>query len=104
MYCLRQFIVVLHELHYNVYCIIVMCSLKSVCIPSYVLIGCCVSELHGHLCPYRKVWPEAVHCCFTRTTLFTIHIHACMIRVRGCYHLTFVALHLTVFKIAKCIA
>ena len=50
---------------------IVVCSLKSMCIPSFVLIGCCVSELHGHICPYHNVWPEAVYCCFTRTTLFT---------------------------------
>ena len=42
--------------YYNVY--IVVCSLKSMCIPSFVLIGCCVSELHGHLCPYHNVWPE----------------------------------------------
>ena len=73
MYCQRLFIVVLQELHcltmFTV--IIVVCSLKSMCIPSFVLIGCCVSELHGHLCPYRNVWPEAVYCCFTRTTLFT---------------------------------
>ena len=41
------------------------------CVPSFILIGCCVSELHGHLCAYRNVWPEAVYCCFTRTTLFT---------------------------------
>ena len=33
-----------------------------------VLIDCCVSELHAKLCPH---WPEAVYCCFTRTTLFT---------------------------------
>ena len=51
--------------------IIVVCSLKSRCIPSFFLIGCCVSELHGHICPYRNVLPEAVYCCFTRTTLFT---------------------------------
>ena len=51
--------------------IIVVCLLKCMCMPSFVLIGCCVSELHGHLCPYRNVWPEAVYCCFTRTTLFT---------------------------------
>ena len=51
--------------------IIVVCSLRSMCIPSFVLIGCCVSELRGHLCPYRNVWPEAVYCCFTRSTLFT---------------------------------
>ena len=74
MYCLRLFIVVLQELHCLLQCLllfIVVCSLKSMCIPSFVLIGCCVSELHGHLCPYRNVWPEAVYCCFTRTTLFT---------------------------------
>ena len=48
-----------------------MRSLKSVRIPSFILIGCCVIELHGHLCPYCNVWPEAVYCCFTRTTLLT---------------------------------
>ena len=40
-------------------------------IPSFVLIGYCVNELHSHICPYRNVWPEAVYCCFARTTLFT---------------------------------
>ena len=49
----------------------VVCLLKSMCIPSFILIGCCISELHGHLGPYRNVLPEAVYCCFTRTTLFT---------------------------------
>ena len=49
--------------------IIVVCLLKRMCMPSFILIGCCVSELHGHLCPYRNVLPEAVYCCFTRTTL-----------------------------------
>ena len=43
----------------------VVCLLKSMCIPSFVLIGCCGSELHGRLCPYRNVLPEAVYCCFT---------------------------------------
>ena len=28
--------------------IIVVCSMKGMCIPSFVLIGCCVSELHSH--------------------------------------------------------
>ena len=54
MYCLRLFIVVLNYIVYYSYYIVV-CSLKSMCIPSFVLIGCCVSELHGHLCPYRNV-------------------------------------------------
>ena len=48
--------------------IIVVCSMKSMYIPSF---GCFVSELHGHLCPHRNVLPEAVYCCFTRTTLFS---------------------------------
>ena len=54
--------------------IIVMCLLKSMRMPSFVLIDCCMSELHGHLCPYRNVLPEAVYCCFTRTTLFNFPI------------------------------
>ena len=51
--------------------IIVVCSLKNMCIQSFILIGCCVSALYGSLCPYRNVLPEAVYCCFTRTALFT---------------------------------
>ena len=46
------------------------CSTFSMRKPSFFLIGCCMSVLHGHLCPYRIVWPEAVYCCFTRTTMF----------------------------------
>ena len=65
--------------------IIVLCSLKGMCIPSFVLIGCCVSELYGHICPYRNVWPEAVlqelHC-------LPNCLHVLMIRVIGCYHFT----------------
>ena len=45
MYCLWLFIVVLHCLLLT----IVVCSMKSMCIPCFVLIGCCVGELHGHL-------------------------------------------------------
>ena len=52
--------------------IIVVCSLKSMCVPSFIVIGYCVSELHDHIiCPYRNVLPEAVYCYFTKTTLFT---------------------------------
>ena len=62
MYYLRVFIVVLQELHfyYNVYRDVLVCSVKSMCIPSFILIGCCFSELQAHLCPYHSVWPEAV--------------------------------------------
>ena len=37
--------------------IIVVCLLKAMCLP---MIGYCVSELHGHLCPYCNVLPEAI--------------------------------------------
>ena len=57
--------------YYNVYWYYCGVFIESMCIPSFVLIGCCVSELRGHLCPYRNVLPEAVYCCFTRTALFT---------------------------------
>ena len=46
--------------------IIVVCSLKSMCVPSFILIGCCVSELHGHLCAHCNVWPEAVYLLFNK--------------------------------------
>ena len=45
--------------------IVLVCSLKSMYIPSFVSIGGYVSELHTHVCPYC---PEAVYCCFTKTT------------------------------------
>ena len=68
---------------------------------SFVLIVCCVNELLGHLGPYRDVWPEAVYCCITRTTLFTelfTYLEVAIISPN------FVALLLPVSQIAKCIA
>ena len=63
MYCLRLFFfftrTTLFTTMFTV--IIVVCLLKCMCMPSFVLIGCCVSKLHGHLCPYRNVLPEAVY-------------------------------------------
>ena len=70
MHCLRLFIA-FSELHCLLSVIIVVCLLKSMCIPSFVLIGYCV---HGHICPYPNY---AIYCSFTRTTL------VCIIRVRG---------------------
>ena len=61
MYCLRLFIVVYYNVYHD-YCDIFI--EKHV----YTKLGHCVSELHGHLRPYRNVWPEAV---YTKTTLFT---------------------------------
>ena len=72
MYCLRRFIVVVYTrttLFTTMFAVII--SLKSMCVPSFIVISYRVSELHGHICPYRNVLPEAVYCCFTRTTLFT---------------------------------
>ena len=72
MYCLRLFVVAKTALFTTLFTvIIVVCSLKSMCVPSFIVIGYCVSELHGHTCPYRNVLPEAVYVCFARTTLFT---------------------------------
>ena len=71
-----------------------MCS----CWKSFVLIVCCVNELLGHLGPYRDVWPEAVYCCITRTTLFTAYLEVAITLPN------FVALLLPVSQIAKCIA
>ena len=68
MYCLKLFNVVLQELHCLLQCLLLLFSMY---VPTFIVIGYCVSELHGHICPYHTVWPEAVYCCFTRTTLFT---------------------------------
>ena len=78
MYGLRLFIVVLKEIPTFIEMftaifteIILVCLLKSICMPRFVSIGCCVSELHAHLCPYRNVWSQVVYCCFTRNATFT---------------------------------
>ena len=85
--------------------VIVACSLKSMCIQSFILIGCCVSELHGPLCPYCNVLPEAVYCCFTGTTSFT-KLFTCFYdqsyRLLSRHQVSL--LHLLVSEIAKCIA
>ena len=64
--------------------IIVVCSLKSMCVPSFIVIGYCVSELRGHICPYCSV-------CL-RLFIVVLHelpnLHICMIKVRDCYHIT----------------
>ena len=57
-----------------------------------------MSGLHGHICPYRNVWPEAVYCCFTRTTLFVLSELEVAITSPS-----FVTLYLMVDEIAKCI-
>ena len=51
MYCLRPFIVVVQELHcllqfYGHYCGV---FIEGMCVPSFIVIGYCVSELHDHI-------------------------------------------------------
>ena len=70
--------------------IILVCSMKSMCIPGFVLICCCLSE---SLCPHHNVWPEAVYGCN--------YIVYQIVRV-GMPNL--IALYLRVSEIAKCIA
>ena len=92
MYCLRLFIVVLQlftTMFSKITVIIVVYSLKSMCIPSFVLIGCCMSELHCHLCPIIMfclrlfiVVLQELHCLplhvfYDQTYTFV-----------GCYHVT----------------
>ena len=51
MYCLRATIVVLLQ------CLQLLLWCGKLCVyQSFVLIGCCVSELHDNLCPYRNVY------------------------------------------------
>ena len=45
---------VLQELFTATFTVIVVCSLKSMCVPSFIVIGYCVSEF------YCNVFPEAV--------------------------------------------
>ena len=85
--------------------IIVVCSLKSMCVPSFIVIGYCVSELHGRYC---NILPEAVYCCYTRTTLFT-KFFTCLydqsLRLLS-YHqaLLLYSLWFMRYNVAKCIA
>ena len=76
MYCLRLFTGFFYKnyiVYYNVYC-------YYMCIPSFVLIGYCV---HGNICPYCNVWPEAI------VVLQELNcLHVCMIRARGWYPIT----------------
>ena len=60
MYGLRLFIVVLQELHCLPNCLHVCMIRVAITSPSFVTLYLIVSAL-----------PEAVYCCFTRTTLFT---------------------------------
>ena len=71
------------------------------CVPSFIVIGYCVSELHGHTCPNRNVLPEAVYVCFAKLHCLPNYLHICMIKVRGAITSpSFVTLLLLVTEIA----
>ena len=65
--------------------IIVVCSLKSMYAPSFIVIGYCVSELHGPIVKYCLrlfiVVLHELHC-------LPNYLHICIIKVRDCYHIT----------------
>ena len=66
----RGCLLLFYKNYNNIYCY--YCDGKvCMCIPSFIVIGYCVSVSHGHVCRYCNVLPEAVYCCFTGTTLFT---------------------------------
>ena len=66
MYCLRVFYKS-YIVYYNVY---IICSFKTMSLPSLVLIGGSVRELHAHLYPYRNLRLEAVYCYFAMFTKY----------------------------------
>ena len=78
--------------------IIVVCSLKSIHIPSFILsmIGCCVSYIAVYVMYGLRLFIvvlQELHC-------LPNCLHVCMIRVSGCYH----SIYLMVSEIAKYIA
>ena len=83
--------------------IIVVCSLKSMCVPSFIVIGYCLSELQAIYVPIIiyglklfVVVLQELHC-------LPNCLHVCMIRVKLSHH-RFVSLYLIASEIAKCIA
>ena len=114
VYCLRVFIVVLQELHVHVHCLLqclpcmfnLLCSLNGMCIPSFVLIGYCVSELLCSLCSYRNEWPDLIYCYFKTTIfteLFTCYYHQ-RCRVLSLHQVSLLYTFWFLAEIAKCIA
>ena len=87
-------------------CIIVMCSLKSMCVPSFILIGCCVSEFYMAI--YVPIVMYGLRLFIV--VLQELHclpncLHVFMIRVRGYCHITMFRYSIRlVSEIAKCIA
>ena len=77
-----------------------MWSFKSICILSFILIGCCVSELHAY--SYVPIVKYDLRLFIVVEIHFLLNcLHVSMIRVRGFITSpSFVALHV----LAKCIA
>ena len=90
MYCLGVFYKNVYHDYYGV--------------PSFILIGCCVSELHPSLCLYCNVWPEVVYCCLQELHCLPNCLLVSIIRVIGFSSPGLVALHLPFSQIAKYIA
>ena len=79
-----------------------VCSFKSMCLPSLILIGGCVRELHAHL-----------HCMYVPTVMYGLRLFIVVLQEVHCYRIvymlvsselwvsitspSFLALHLPVF-------
>ena len=63
-------------------------SLKSIHIPSFVLIGYCVSELHAHLCPIIMYDVRLFIVVLQELQCLPNSLHVIIIRVMGFYHFT----------------
>ena len=78
MHCLRLFIVVLQELHCLLQCLLWVFGV-FMCLPNFILIGSCVSELHA---------PIVMYCLrLFSVVLQELHSlpHVFIIRVIACY-------------------
>ena len=71
--------------------VVMFMLMNNVCVQSFNFIRASISKLWSYLCPYHNVLPEAVYCCFTRTTLFTKHsICRCTSSYENLYSQSFV--------------
>ena len=71
MYYLRIFIVE-EIILYAMFSTIFWCvHLKTMCIATKFCLDWSLFQSYMPTYVYRNVWPEAVYCCSTRTTLFT---------------------------------
>ena len=67
------------------------------CVPGFIVIGYCVSELHGRYC---NILPEAVYCCYTSLPNF-LHVYVIREFEVAIISPSFVTLYLMVSEIQR---